>query len=372
MLRILIFLGIVGLLITGSVLSNDKLKNEAFNKTLRTITNPAPKPSTAPLPAVEIIATNLDVPWALAFLPNGDLFVTERTGNIKLLKKDDKTPVTIITISDVKLIGESGVHGIAVDPKFSQNYFVYVYYTYDGGSDSTLNRVVRFTYKEGQLTNKTTVVDKIPGAVFHDGGRIKFGPDNNLYIATGDATNPSLAQDKNSLAGKILRIVNSKVEMYSYGHRNPQGIAWDNTGQLWETEHGQSATDEVNKISRGANYGWPTIRGGETKSGMVNPVVQSGSTTWAPAGLAYLPSRQAGLNESLFFGGLRGLALLEAKIKDDGSLVVTEHFKNQFGRIREVIAGPDNLLYITTSNRDGRGNPANEDDKIIRVDPKKL
>ena len=199
------------------------------------------------------------------------------------------------------------------------------------------------------------IVDRIPGAPNHDGGRIKFGPDNFLYITTGDAQEPSLAQDRNSLAGKILRVTRDGdpvpdnlfgTRIYSYGHRNPQGITWDNQGRLWETEHGSSATDELNLITPGKNYGWPEIRGDQTRAGMVSPVIQSGSQTWAPGGVAFL-------NGSIFFAGLRGSALYEYKINEKR---LVEHFKNEYGRLRDVVVGPDNMLYVTTSNRDGRGN----------------
>lgn len=160
---------------------------------------------------------------------------------------------------------------------------------------------------------------------------------------------------------------NNKV--FTLGHRNPQGLAWDSTGQLWSTEHGrsgvQSGLDELNLIISGKNYGWPTIQGNETRSGMVTPIKNSESTTWAPAGAAFVDG-------SLFFGGLRGQTLYEAVLDNDTVTEVKEHFNSQFGRIREVVVGPDNMLYITTSNRDGRGSPQTNDDKILRINPAKL
>ncbi|MBI2017624.1 PQQ-dependent sugar dehydrogenase [Candidatus Daviesbacteria bacterium] len=328
----------------------------------------SPSPSVE-TPKIEVIAQNLEVPWALSFLPDNSILVTERKGTVKLVKNGAVSEIAL----DIKVrqTGESGLHGIAVDPKYPQEPFVYLYYTYSADSDNTLNKVSKFTFEgppAGRLKNEQVLVDKIPGALFHDGGRIKFGPasrgepDGALFVTTGDAANPSLSQDKNSLAGKILRIVNSKVEIYSYGHRNPQGIAWDNEGKLWETEHGQSATDEVNLIEEGKNYGWPTIRGDQTKDGMVSPRLHSGTNTWAPAGMAFF-------NGSIYYGGLRGQALFQLKL-DNMELI--EHFKGEFGKIRDVILGPDQMLYITTSNRDGRGNPLVEDDRIIKVNPEKL
>ncbi len=324
--------------------------------------------------AINIIASGLEVPWALAFLPfdsaqggpNASILVTERAGRVRLIKNNKLEEKPIATIS-VKQTGESGLHGIAVDPKYPQKPFVYLYYTYSADGNNSFNKVSRFEFSDQTLKDEQVLVDNIPGAIFHDGGRIKFGPDGYLYITTGDAQNPSLSQDKGSLAGKILRFKDpsadsGQVEIYSYGHRNPQGITWDGQGKLWETEHGQSATDELNLIEQGKNYGWPIIRGNEAKEDMISPVLQSGDNTWAPAGMAYY-------NGSLYFGALRGQALFQASV--DGRQL-KEHFKGQFGRIRDVVLGPDNMLYITTSNRDGRGNPLPEDDKIIRINPEKL
>lgn len=321
-------------------------------------------------PQVEVIARNLEVPWALAFLPNGDILATERIGRVRLIKNGKLEEKSVATIN-VKQTGESGLHGITVHPKYPENHYVYIYYTYSEDGKIALNRVSRFTFDEQGLKDEQTIVDKIPGAIFHDGGRIKFGPDGYLYITTGDAQNPSLAQDKNSLAGKILRVTDEGKPVpsnpfgtlvYSYGHRNPQGIAWDSKGNLWETEHGQTATDELNLIEPGKNYGWPIIIGDQKQAGLVSPLLQSGSQTWAPAGAAFYEG-------SIYFGGLKGQALYRVKLD---ALELKEYFKGQFGRIRDVVLGPDNLLYITTSNRDSRGSPTEKDDRIIRINPEIL
>src|SRR3989344_7648698 len=325
--------------------------------------------STKNLPAISSLAQELEVPWALAFLPDGRIIVTERPGRVSII--DENGPVSRIADINVRTVSESGLHGVAVDPDFDSNNYIYLYYTYSDDGNNTLNRVVRYRLENNSLREDKIIVDRIPGAPNHDGGRIKFGPDGFLYITTGDAQEPSLAQDRNSLAGKILRVTRDGdsapgnpfgTRIYSYGHRNPQGITWDDSNRLWETEHGSSATDELNLIEQGKNYGWPEIRGDQTRTEMVSPVIQSGSQTWAPAGTTYL-------NGSIFFAGLRGSALYEYKISEQK---LVEHFKNEYGRLREVVLGPDGMLYVTTSNRDGRGTVRQGNDKILRINPARL
>ncbi len=330
-------------------------------------------------PVTSIVAQNLDTPWSIVFLPNESFLVTERKGDVWLMDPNgnpSKDPIA--TIKNAKEIGEGGLLGITIHPNFENNNFVYLYYTYSQTQDNTLNRVVRMVFKEQKLEGETIIVDKIPGASNHNGGRIKFGPDGFLYIATGDAQNPSSAQDKNATSGKILRVTDQGKPatgnpfgnlVYSFGHRNVQGLAWDTNGNLWATEHGRSGAlsglDELNLIKPGQNYGWPDIEGDEKRSGMETPRQNSGSTTWAPSGAAFI-------GNSFFFGGLRGQTLYEAIIENGKVLEVKEHLKGEFGRIRDVVLGPDGLLYVTTSNQDGRGVPKTGDDKIIKVNLQKL
>jgi len=325
--------------------------------------------NTAEQESIQVVAENLKIPWGVAFLPNDEILVTERPGNLLKIGTDR----AVIKIEGVRHTGEGGLLGLALHPKFSENHWVYLYLTTSEGGDLR-NRVERYKLEGQTLTDWKLIIKNIPGAAVHDGGRLAFGPDGYLYIGTGDAGNSNLAQDRNSLAGKILRLKDEgsipddnpfNNAVYSYGHRNVQGLAWDNSGRLWATEHGRSGIlsgfDELNLIEKGKNYGWPTIQGNQQKEEMVTPIINSGaSDTWAPAGAAYADG-------SIFFGGLRGEAVFEAKLNGTKASIFTKHLYKQFGRIREVALGPDKYLYITTSNTDGRGNPVTGDDKLIRV-----
>lgn len=322
---------------------------------------------------VQIVLEHLTIPWDIAFLPGGDFLVTERPGTLLWMGKDRFRQ----TIAGVHHIGEGGLLGIALHPDFSENQWIYLYMTTEEG-EGLRNRVERYRWESGKLTERTEILLSIPGAIYHDGGRIEFGPDKYLYVTTGDATNEDLAQRTDSLAGKILRVNDDGSipednpfgnAVYSYGHRNPQGLAWDATGQLWSTEHGRSGAcsgyDELNKIQKGGNYGWPVIQGPETKESMVHPVLHSGANdTWAPGSLEYS-------NGSLFFTGLRGEAIYEFRISEDTS-PLREHFKSEYGRLRTIRLGPDGYFYVLTSNRDGRGGPGTHDDKILKIHPDRI
>ncbi|CAG0989431.1 MAG: PQQ-dependent sugar dehydrogenase [Candidatus Methanoperedens sp.] len=330
---------------------------------------PAPEnESLEDAPLAVSVAKKLDIPWALDFLPDGSIIFTERAGRIRLIDiKEGLLPDPLLTIDEVAHTGEGGLLGIAVHPDFAQNQFIYVYYSYRDGA-GLANRVVRFRMQDRDLLDEKLVIDNIPGASIHNGGRIKFGPDRLLYITTGDAAVSNSAQDKNSLAGKILRLNDDGTvpgnnpfpgsPVYSFGHRNPQGLAWDDKGRLWATEHGSQAYDELNLIEPGKNYGWPDIRGDEKAQGLVSPVIHSSTDTWAPSGIAYFEG-------SLFFAGLRGQSLFEVIVDEKPTLRCV--LNRNFGRLRDSVVGPDNNLYVLTSNRDGRGAPTEEDDQIIRI-----
>ncbi|MBI5680594.1 MAG: PQQ-dependent sugar dehydrogenase [Methanobacterium sp.] len=319
------------------------------------------KPVNQPTYQTEVMALNLDTPWAIDFLPDDTMIFTERNGKVSILKNGTSKIIGNINITQ---IGESGLLGIAVDPNFNENRFIYLYYTVQNS-----NRLSRFTLNE-KLENETILINNIPGGQIHNGGRIKFGPDGFLYITTGEAGNKQLAQNINSTGGKILRInKNGTIPsdnpfgnyVYSYGHRDPQGITWNpQSKEMYSSEHGETRYDEINIILKGGNYGWPIYQGNNSPQGYIKPLIFYTDFTLAPSGIAYY-------NSNLYVSGLRGSQLRKISLSADGKTVTGEEalFTN-LGRIREVVEHKG-YLYISTSNRDGRGVPQSGDDKIIRI-----
>ncbi len=331
---------------------------------------------------IEVIAEKLYVPWAIDISDEGKLYFTERSGAIRIIEDGKLNPQPLITFSAPFVSqGEGGLMGIALDPNYSQNHYMYVMHSYAEGNQ-IYNRVVRLVENNNKASIDQVLLDKIPGGRIHNGGRLKIGPDQKLYITTGDAGNSALAQDPTSTAGKILRIeldgripkdnpiINSPV--YSLGHRNPQGLAWNSKNVLYASEHGQSAHDEINIIQPGANYGWPLVQGNEDSTEVMiqKPLIHSGEDTWAPSGIAFV--NQGPWQGKLLVATLRGQQLLAISLNGKGTVVknVESWLGNEYGRLREVIQGKDGSIYLTTSNRDGRGNPDIADDKIIRLIPK--
>lgn len=376
----------------GTILSVAVFAQTVQTRACQTPDSPPPDstPSPSPLPPsqifstrdgvrfqVETVLTGLEIPWSLAFAPDGRLFVTERPGRVRIVDMSTFTSEVALTLN-VYAQGEAGLLGLALDPAFAQNSFVYLYYSTPSGGGA-VNRIERYREVGGRLGERAVLLDGIPASTIHDGGRLKFGPDGFLYATAGDASNTDLAQDVASLAGKVLRMTSTGTSapdnrfsspVLSYGHRNPQGIDWHPiTGDLWEAEHGPSGNDEINVIQSGANYGWPVIQGSASGAGMQTPIVFYSSTI-APSGIAfYRGSRIPQFANNLFVAALRGTHLTRATT--DGRRIVTQErlLDGTYGRLRDVVSGPDGYLYFCTNNRDGRGNPMSGDDRILRIVP---
>lgn len=350
---------------------------------------PSPRLGPAVVENVQLIAGGLEVPWAVDLAPDGRLFVTERPGRVRIVKLGAGGGLQAEPWARVPARAnpdsERGLLGIALDPDFATSGFVYLYYSYTSTGGGTLNRLVRLRDQGGKGVDETTLLDNIPGSSNHDGGRIRFGPDGKLYVATGDGEQEQRAQDRNSLGGKILRLNKDGSipsdnpfpgsAVFSFGHRNVQGLAWHpDMKALYATEHGPSGffpaccNDEVNRIEAGANYGWPIVTGQPNDARFKDPVVWSGRTdTWAPSGAAF--ATVAGpLRGSLLFSALRGQHLHRVVFAADGKIAFEERLLvNAYGRLRDVYELSTGEFLILTSNRDGRGRPAQDDDRILLV-----
>ena len=329
---------------------------------------------------VDTVLNNLDgVPWSMQFDPGGRLFVTERVGRVLIVNITTGMYDVALQIPGVFGSGEAGLLGLALDPAFAQNHFVYLYYTAATSTTTGINRLVRYREAGSQLGEPVLLLDNIPAANIHDGGRLKFGPDGLLYITTGDAATQGLAQDVSSLAGKILRLNRDGTTaagnrfsspVFTYGHRNPQGIDWHpTTGLMWSSEHGNVGNDEINAISSGLNFGWPRIEANETFPGMEVPLTVFNPSI-APSGAAfYRGNRIPQFTNNLFVATLRGTHLLRLTIDESGRRITGQErlLEGTFGRLRDVIMGPGGNMYVATNNRDGRGTPATGDDRILRI-----
>lgn len=327
---------------------------------------------------VETVVTGLEIPWSLNFAPDGRLFITERPGRVRIVTTGGNSELAL-TVDDVFVQGESGVLGLALDPQFSQNRFVYVYYT-AAVAGGAVNRIVRYREVNSRLAERVVLLDNIPAATIHDGGRLRFGPDGLLYATAGDAAIPNFAQDVASIAGKILRITRDGTTpsdnrfsspVYTYGHRNPQGLDWHpTTGALWAVEHGQTGNDEVNAIRAGLNFGWPRIEGSEMMPNMETPAAFYNPAI-APSGASfYRGQRIPQFANNLFVATLRGTHLLRLTVDNSGRVTAQERLLEEtYGRLRDVISGPDGNLYFCTNNRDGRGTPMSGDDRVLRIVP---
>ena len=332
---------------------------------------PKPNTSSAGTDAVQIVATNLQKPWALTFA-DGKIFFTEKVGKLRVI---DKGILVNDSVADFHVadITDAGLLGVTTHPDFANNHFLYVYYTYKEG-DKLWNKVLQITESDNKVVDAKVILDKIPGAEFDNGGVIKFGPDKKLYIGTGDATDENAAQDLTSLAGKILRLNDNgsipsdnpypNSPVYSLGHRNPQGLVWDDQGKLYETEEGPTKNDEINIIQKGKNYGWPSQECSGSKE--YRDAFSCYNISVEPAGIAYYGSEKLDLKNSLILATLRGNILYQIPLHS-GNSTSQKIILDGLGRIREVGVGPDNYLYILTGNTDGNGFPDKKDDKLLRI-----
>ena len=339
---------------------------------------------------VQVVAQNLQVPWSLAFVYADTFFVTERPGRFRLYDNGQVRPQPVGQVA-VTGSGEGGLMGIALHPQFPAQRFLYAYYTAPSG-----NRLVRFPVgADLSLGAEQRLLPEIPEGVFHDGGVIAFGPDGMLYLGSGDGTTPAAASDRNSLNGKILRVTPEGTVpadnpfpgsyVWSWGNRNPQGLAWDSDGRLYASEHGPTieqaglcCNDEINLITKGGYYGWPYRAGNQTTAILtgappatpIPPVATSGpSATWAPSGMALING--PGGTTKLLSANLRGSNLMTFTINKAQPSVVTNTATELtgYGRLRASIFGPDGCHYVTTSNRDTRGMPRANDDQILKRCP---
>jgi glucose/arabinose dehydrogenase len=335
---------------------------------------------------VETFATGLDVPWSLVFVSSERLLVSERPGRVRVIVKGVLLPRPLAVLEDVEASGESGLMGMAAAPDYDRTRHVFLAYAYDASGGQRV-RIARYRDTDTALADRKVIIEDIPAAQFHAGCRIRFGPDGRLYATTGDATRREIAQDLKSLGGKTLRLnPDGSIPadnpfpgspVFSYGHRNAQGLDWEpRSGLQFQTEHGPSGFDgpgggdEVNIVEAGKNYGWPLVHHRQTRPGTVPPLLEY-TPAVAPSGASFsrgelLPSFRG----EFFFANLRGERLIRVRLDPAVPRRVLETedlFTGVYGRLRDVVSGPDGALYVATSNRDGRGRPAPGDDRILRV-----
>lgn len=336
---------------------------------------------------VETVVSNLEVPWSIAWAPDGRMFFTERPGRVRIYEKGQLRSQPLLVVPDVEPSGESGLMSLALHPQFGTNHFLYLAYASKGAEQQV--RIVRYKETAAGLTDQKIIIDNIPAAQFHAGCRLRFGPDQKLYVTTGDATERGLAQRLDSLAGKTLRLnddgsiptdnpfvnqQNARPEIWSLGHRNAQGMDWQpGSNLMFQTEHGPSGFDgpgggdEVNIVERGKNFGWPAIHHKQSREGMESPLLEYTPACAPGSAVFYRGSAFPEFRNNFFFGCLRGERIIRVVL--DGRRVVSQEnlLAGKYGRIREVAEGPDGAIYFSTSNEDGRGSPASDDDRIIRL-----
>ncbi|MFF8176128.1 PQQ-dependent sugar dehydrogenase [Streptomyces chartreusis] len=329
-------------------------------------------PAKGTVKVVRTVAEGLNTPWGLAPLPDGDLFVSSRD-DATITRVDGETgkKTELGEVPGVSPAGEGGLMGLALSPDYASDHMIYAYFT--SASD---NRIVRMVYDEqraagDQLGAPDTIFKGIPKGYIHNGGRIAFGPDKMLYAGTGESGDTGLSQDKKSLGGKILRLTPEgepapgnpfpDSPVYSYGHRNVQGLAWDSKQRLFASEFGQDTWDELNAIKPGDNYGWPEAEGKSDDSEFHSPLAQWGTDDASPSGIAYAEG-------SVWMAGLKGQRLWRIPLNGTEASADPQAFlEGEYGRLRTVVAAGGDKLWLVTSNTDGRGDPKDEDDRILEL-----
>jgi glucose/arabinose dehydrogenase len=380
--------GVSGTMYMRSYLALDK--QSPFENQTPVVLEPEKQISVAPVGyQVESVASGLYVPWSILFTTPHRILFTERNGKIRVIQDGILLDQPLLIFDEVSSRGEEGLMGLEKDPDYDKNHFLYTSVAYPSGKNLAV-KVMRLIDTGDSIQRDKVLLDGIPAAQNHAGCRLKFGPDGKLYITTGDATQKEIAQDLHSLGGKILRMnsdgsipddnpfPNSYV--YSFGHRNPQGIAWHPvTHQLFETEHGPSVFDgpaggdEINLIEPKQNYGWPVVSHEKHRDGMIDPLLVFTPAVAPASAFFYTGDVFPQFKNNFFFGGLKGEGIFRVILDSSNPKQIVEYEKLSniaVGRVRDLEQGPDGLIYFSTSNQDGRGTVHDGDDHIYRLVPR--
>ena len=360
MLRKFQIIGIAGALIFSALVLTDSLPSNS---------PPLPAPT---IDTAEIIVTNLDKPWAIAFADER-IFVSEKSGKIHIVTPSGKLDSPLISLRTPEIFG-GGLLGITTHPDFENNHFLYAYYTYEE-NENLWNKVIRITEENNKAIEVVTILDKIPGSAFSNGGVIKFGPDGKLYVGTGSVSDYSdEPQNLDSLTGKILRLNDDgtipsdnpfdESYVFTLGHRNTTGLAWNSQGQMFATESGPTKNDEINLIKAGSNYGWPEVQCFSKIVNLVNPL-ECFDPGLEPGGIIFYSGDKFDIDNQMILATQKATNLFKVQIKDDG--VNLDRILSGVGRIRDVGQGPDGYVYIITTNTDGKAFPAPDDDRLLRI-----
>ena len=334
---------------------------------------PEPPQNNAQNEFIEILATHLEKPWSIDFADER-IFISEKGGTIRVINSGELLEQPLVTLRTADVF-DGGLLGIAVHPNFEQNNILYAYYTYSEEGE-LWNKLIQIKESDSKIIEAKTILDKVPGSSFSNGGIIKFGPDSKLYVGTGIVSDLSHeSQNLESLQGKILRLNDDGSVpddnpfddslVYSYGHRNPKGMAWDSLGNFYLTEIGPTKNDEINLITPGKNYGWPDVQCYSTNAEFVNPL-KCFDPSLEPGGIIFYTGDKLGLENFMILASQKASNLYKAEVDENG-VNLEGSILSGVGRIRDVAQGPDGYLYVITSNTDGKAFPSDDDDKLLRI-----